>query len=131
MPGRTKRATSLGMKKSILSLVPVSGLLAACVTASDPDAAERSVIDGHDFAEARCADCHAIGPGMLSPNPSAPEFARIANSPGLTRETLGRWLNNSHDFPREMYFAVPEEKIDDLVAYMMTMQSEDYRPMVK
>ena len=68
---------------------------------------------------------------MLSPNPSAPEFAAVANTPGLTRDSLASWFATSHDFPQEMYFAIPDEKIDDLVAYVLLLRSEAYRPPVR
>lgn len=93
--------------------------------------AEQAVESGRQFAVNRCADCHAVETGQVSANPSAPEFEAVANAPGLTRASLTSWLNTSHDFPREMYFAIPEEKIDDLVSYMLTLRREDYEPMVR
>ncbi len=29
-----------------------------------------------------------------------------------------------------MYFEIPAERIDDLVAYMLTLRSEDYEPSI-
>ena len=53
----------------------------------------------------------------------------MANTPGLTKGTLAQWLNDSHNFPREMYFEVPAEHIDDLVAYVLTLRREGYEPL--
>ena len=78
----------------------------------------------------RCADCHAVERLHTSPVPNAPSFEAVANAPGGTRESLSQWLRTSHDYPREMYFEIPEERIDDLVAYMLTLRSEDYEPAI-
>lgn len=83
---------------------------------------------GQKFARNRCSDCHGVEPWQLSPVPSAPTFEAIANTPDLTKGTLTQWLNESHNFPREMYFEVPAEHIDDLVAYVLTLRRADYKP---
>ena len=114
-----------------IALAPIALAVAACATTPGPTASEAAAMNGQAFAEARCADCHAVTPGQISSNPAAPEFEAVANTQGLTRASLTQWLNNSHDFPREMYFALPEEKVDDLVSYMLTLRREDYQPMVK
>lgn len=85
---------------------------------------------GEKFARNRCSDCHAVGPGADSPRREAPTFERIANTPGLTRATLDQWLRDAHNYPEAMYFAIPEEGIADLVAYMLTLQREDYEPPI-
>lgn len=85
---------------------------------------------GMSFAQNRCADCHAVERLQTSPVPNAPSFEAVANAPGVTRESLSQWLNTSHDYPREMYFEIPAERIDDLVAYMLTLRSEGYEPSI-
>lgn len=85
---------------------------------------------GLNFAQDRCADCHAVERLQTSPVPNAPSFEAVANAPGVTRQSLTQWLNTSHDYPREMYFEIPAERIDDLVAYMLTLRSEDYEPAI-
>lgn len=92
--------------------------------------AETPELRGMNFAQNRCADCHAVERLQTSPVPSAPSFEAVANAPGVTRESLSQWLNTSHDYPREMYFEIPEERIDDLVAYMLTLRSADYEPSI-
>ncbi|WP_162789488.1 hypothetical protein [Altererythrobacter sp. ZODW24] len=52
------------------------------------------------------------------------------NTPNLTRSTLTQWLNRSHDYPSEMYFEIPAERIDDLVAYMLTLRKDGYEPAI-
>ena len=116
-------------------------LLGACQTSTEsgpaskanstsafvPDSAEWR---GEKFARNRCSDCHAVEPGGDSPRREAPTFERIANTPGLTRTTLGSWLRDAHNYPDAMYFEIPAEGIDDLVAYMLTLQREDYEPPI-
>lgn len=84
-----------------------------------PDTAEWR---GHKFAVNRCSDCHSVGYGETSPLPDAPSFAAIANTPELSKTTLNKWMRSHGNYPREMYFEIPPEHIDDLVAYMITLR---------
>nr|WP_247713686.1 cytochrome c [Qipengyuania sphaerica] len=79
---------------------------------------------GLKFARNRCSTCHGVEQGQVSANPDAPTFMAIANTPGIDRAGLSEWLKDEHDFPDAMYFAVPDEHIDDLVAYVMTLRSQ-------
>jgi hypothetical protein len=85
---------------------------------------------GEKFARNRCSDCHAVARWEDSRNPDAPPFERIANTPGLTRESLGKWLRDAHNYPDAMYFEIPAEHIDDLAAYMITLRRDDYKPEI-
>ena len=85
---------------------------------------------GLAFAEAHCSVCHAVRPG-LSPNPKAPTFEAVINTPGLDVGTLTPWLRNSHDFPAMMNFAIDPERIDDLAVYMLTLKDPAYRPAIQ
>ncbi|MBX7493570.1 hypothetical protein K3163_10155 [Qipengyuania sp. 1NDW9] len=78
------------------------------------------------FVTAICGDCHAVTEGTISPNPQAPGFADIANSPGLTRETLVTFLSDAHNYPMQMDVDLVEEDIEVIADYMMTLQSDDY-----
>ncbi len=53
---------------------------------------------------------------------AAPGFSAVANTPGLSRTTLAQWMSNHQNYPEEMYFQIPAEHIDDLVAYMITLR---------
>ncbi len=81
------------------------------------------------FVEAACAGCHAVEPPFLSPNPSAPSFAAIANRPGVTRATIRAWLVNAHNYPEQMDFTLEREHVDDTVDYMITLRRSDYVPL--
>lgn len=85
---------------------------------------------GLAFAEAHCAECHAVRPG-ISPNPQAPAFEAVINTAGLDLGTLKPWLRNSHDFPVMMNFTIDPERIDDLAAYMLTLKDPAYKPAIQ
>ncbi len=65
----------------------------------------------------------------VSANSKAPTFVVVSNTPGLTKTSLNHWLRTYSNHPREMYFEIPEEHIDDLVAYMLTLRTNDHRPI--
>ena len=127
------------MNQSLALALAAFGL-SACQTASledksstavEPAALSGSAKAGYDLSEALCAGCHAIMPGEISPNPMSPTFAMIANSAGLTRETLSEYLRDSHNYPETMNFEVAEEDSDVLAAYMITLRSDDYTPPIQ
>ncbi|MDP3906798.1 hypothetical protein [Novosphingobium sp.] len=119
----------------MLKLLAASTLLlsAACaVNAAGPAQPKlsKSAQRGLAFAEQRCAACHAVTVNTPSPNPESPAFEDIANTPGLTRETLRTFLRDSHNFPDAMNFKVPPRRNRDLADYMVTLQRPDYRPAI-
>lgn len=78
------------------------------------------------FVTAICGDCHAVKTNEISPNPQAPGFADIANSPGVTRETLVAFLSDAHNYPMQMDVDLVEDDIELIAEYMLTLQSDDY-----
>lgn len=117
------------------ALVLGTSVIAAASPAlsQDPDKASieesDSVAKGYAFAKDHCSSCHAIEAGGLSPNPLSPRFESIVNRKGLTRETLIPWLNNSHFFPDVMDFEIEPGQVENLAAYMVTLQHPDFRPI--
>ena len=75
-----------------------------------------------------CGDCHGVEPPFLSPNPEAPDFEAIANSAGLTGDSLTAWLIDAHNYPELMEFELNEPEAREVAAYMVTLQREDYEP---
>lgn len=61
----------------------------------------------------------------------SPTFPMIANSAGLTQDTLSEYLRDSHNYPETMNFEVAEEDGDALAAYMITLRSDDYSPPIQ
>lgn len=86
---------------------------------------------GLAFVKANCAGCHAVTAGRSSPNPDAPPFEAVVNTAQLTAATLKPWLRDSHNFPAMMNFAIAPDQIDDLAAYMITLQRSDYSPPIQ
>lgn len=103
--------------------------LAACATVGT-SALTAKEQRGKAFAEAHCAACHGIGPGETSPNPESPPFEAVVNTTGLTTDTLGKFLRDSHNFPGAMAFEIDSKKVDDLTAYMVTLKRADYHPEI-
>ncbi|MBH5323309.1 cytochrome c family protein [Aurantiacibacter sediminis] len=120
------------MKASHFLVASAAIALAACQPSSGQETAEAGAqpmhSEGYALAQAACAGCHSIEPMGLSPNPQAPEFPVIANTPGLTRETLTNWLIEAHNYPEQMDFYLEQDEAEMLVVYMLTLQSEDFHP---
>lgn len=85
---------------------------------------------GSAFAQQNCSGCHAVSAGRSSPNVDAPTFEAVVNTPGLTEGTIKPWLRDSHNFPAMMNFAIAPDQIDDLAAYMLTLQRSNYVPPI-
>lgn len=85
---------------------------------------------GLAFAQSHCVTCHAIDAGV-SPRPETPSFETIANTSGLTDDTLKFWLRDSHNYPEIMNFTIESGQIDDLAAYMLTLKNPAYTPPIQ
>ncbi|MDT0576028.1 hypothetical protein RM533_07490 [Croceicoccus sp. F390] len=103
----------------------VAGRGSAVVQLSTPQ------MRGAEFAQAHCSGCHAIAAGQTSPNPDAPRFEAVVNTPGLSQASLASWLANSHNYPDVMNFAIAPAQLDDVAAYMLTLRSAHYRPPIQ
>ena len=101
--------------------------LPACAPAPDTASASGSA-SVPNLVQGVCGDCHGVEPPFLSPNPEAPSFEAIANSAGLTGESLTKWLIDSHNYPELMEFELGEAEAREVAAYMVTLQREDYEP---
>lgn len=130
------------MRQFILGIVlPI--MVMGCTTVSTEqtvsDNGERNVtvaedgrsLQGLAFARAHCAACHDVTDGQVSLNPQAPPFSAIANSQGLTGKSLTIWLSDSHNYPDLMDFDIESGDIDDLAAYILKLQSADYKPPIQ
>ncbi len=104
---------------------PVPAVAAAPLALSGP------AKTGYELSNALCSGCHATELGELSPNPMSPTFEMIANSKGLTLDTLSVYLKDSHNYPETMNFEVAHEDSDVLAAYIITLRSDDYTPPIQ
>lgn len=98
---------------------PVPAMAPASETAPVDPAAQ-----GLAFAQAHCGACHGVAVNTLSPLPAAPPFEVVANTPGLTQQSLRIWLRDSHNYPEIMNFEIAPEHLENLSAYMTTLQNQ-------
>jgi mono/diheme cytochrome c family protein len=100
-------------------LAAMVALLAFGATAQSQESGEpRRGLAG---ARANCAGCHAIVRGeQSSPNPVAPSFQRVANTPGMTALALNHLLHSSHE--SMPLIIVPPEDQWHLVAYILSLR---------
>ncbi len=98
-------------------------------TSAPPPAMTEAEHDRLAFVQAACGGCHAVEEPGLSPNPASPPFADIANRDGLTKATLLAWLTDAHNYPEVMDFDLDPPQVEDIADYILTLRSEDYKPL--
>jgi mono/diheme cytochrome c family protein len=96
-------------------------LLFTAAICSGARAEDGSAVAGLAYARTVCAECHAIrSDDLLSPNPKAPSFAKIASTPGVTGAALFVILQTPH---REMPdLIIPAKEKADVVAYILSLK---------
>lgn len=109
----------------LISATLASLMLVGCQSSKSARLAS-SQENAPDFVEAVCGECHAVTANAVSPKPDAPGFAEIANTPGLTRETLETFLSDAHNYPMQMDVDLDENDIEVIADHIMTLQREDY-----
>ena len=76
---------------------------------------------GLALAQSVCSECHAIGRGQDdSPNPNAPTFAELANTPGMTTTALYAALTTVHTNMPNLILGA--ERIRDVSAYIVSLK---------
>ena len=133
-----KYSDSLSKSVCALSLFICASILAGCQSANSKAAPASGTVSAETQSSGQssipalvqgvCGDCHGVEPPFLSPNEDAPGFDAIANSAGLTGESLTNWLIDAHNYPELMEFALTKEEARKVSEYMVTLQSEDYVP---
>jgi mono/diheme cytochrome c family protein len=75
---------------------------------------------GFEYAHATCAACHAISEEK-SPNPKAPRFKDVANTPGMTPTALRVWLQsaNHSTMPNIM---IRGQELRNVTAYILSLK---------
>jgi mono/diheme cytochrome c family protein len=80
--------------------------------------------NGAAFAQAICADCHAVKKGQdRSPDPKAPSFERIAATPGMTWTALQAWLVLPHPTMPDLVLGGDDK--DNLAAYILSLKGKN------
>lgn len=91
----------------------------AALAQSQPDTS-----NGRAIAYSVCAKCHGTRVGEVrSPNPFAPSFEDLANTPGMTAAALRVALNSSHRVMPNIILDHKQQR--DIVAYILTMKDKD------
>ncbi len=107
------------MKKLIL-------IISMIIIARAPDAGAQQLGNagaGLEFAKSACAECHGISEEKpISPNPIAPNFKEIANTPGMNERALVVWFRTPH--PSMPNFILEIQNEEDVIAYIMSLKDE-------
>lgn len=83
-----------------------------------------SAKQGLGLARGTCATCHGVENGDdFSPNPLAPTFEMIADTPGMTATALAVALRTNHDMMPD--FILQSDELADLTAYILTLKGEE------
>jgi mono/diheme cytochrome c family protein len=96
-----------------LATIPIFGFT--------PTRAQTDAAPGEALANEVCSECHAVENGnMRSPNPDAPPFQELANTPGISAMTIRVWLQSPH---RTMPLLVLDEaEIDEISEYILSLK---------
>ncbi len=79
---------------------------------------------GRAYADAVCAQCHAVAPtDTTSPRPEATPFSIISQLSGINERALAAFLQTPHsEMPN---LVVTGQDRDDLIAYIITLKSSN------
>ena len=102
----------------ILDKLVAAALILAPATASAVQLGDAK--EGHAFAATACSECHEVEAGeSFSPNPDAPSFQEVADTPGMTAQALTVWLQTSH--PTMPNFILKPDDMDNVIAYITSL----------
>jgi mono/diheme cytochrome c family protein len=76
---------------------------------------------GFEYAHEVCAACHAISQEK-SPNPKAPRFKEVANTPGMTPTAIKVWLQNANH-PTMPNIMIKGQELRNLTAYILSLKN--------
>ena len=75
---------------------------------------------GFEYAHAVCAGCHAISEEK-SPDPKAPRFKDVANTPGMTPTALMVWLQSANH-PTMPNIMIRGQELRNVAAYILSLK---------
>ena len=110
---RKSKMERLALFSLVLLFVVAVSTSAMAQQAGDPAA-------GAAYAKQYCSKCHAIGDTQISPEPKAPRFKDIANTPGMTPVVLDVWLRTPHVYMPNI--VVEADQIDNVIAYILSLK---------
>jgi mono/diheme cytochrome c family protein len=101
---------------TLISIPVLVGLASSAeAQTGDPEA-------GAAYAKQVCAKCHAIDRTELSPEPTAPPFKDVANTPGMTATALAVWLTTSH--PTMPNIVLDPQELDNVIAFIVSLKNK-------
>jgi|SRR5579872_5147097 len=82
---------------------------------------------GRDLAVTACSECHVVVPRRLTaPRVGGPpDFADVANQPGLTRTALFVFLHSPH--PTMPNLILSDRESNDAIAYILSLRTPKSR----
>jgi len=91
-----------------------------------PAAAAGDIAAGKGLAMRYCAGCHAIVPGMASPEANAPPFASFGAEWPVSHleEALAEGILVGHSDPPMPEIELTPDQIDDLLAYLESIAGQ-------
>jgi mono/diheme cytochrome c family protein len=100
----------------------IVALLLALISATPSQAqGDGDPLVGHDFAGKICAECHGIEKGYQpSPEPFAPTFEAIANTPGMSPMALSVFLQTPHATMPNLVLTEAERA--NIIAYITSLK---------
>jgi cytochrome c len=92
------------------------------ISAGTIEAQDSSSQRGQAFAQANCAQCHAVGPSGESPLPKAPPFRTLHEGYPVEdlAESLAEGIRTAH--PAMPEFELGERQILDLISYLESLE---------
>jgi hypothetical protein len=76
---------------------------------------------GLAYAQQVCSGCHhVLRTDAASPNPQAPAFTEVANTPGMSITALTVWSRTAH--PTMPNLVIELADMDDLIAYILSLR---------
>jgi mono/diheme cytochrome c family protein len=96
-------------------------LFALCVAPAAQAVETATPLQGLTFARERCSSCHGVEHGdEFSPNPLAPTFEAIADTPGMTSTAISVALRSNHQLMPDLMLS--SEEIAMISAYLATLK---------
>jgi mono/diheme cytochrome c family protein len=108
------------------------GILAITAASS----ASGQVQEGREIARQVCSACHDVGANQMFPpvlKEPAPGFQAIADRPGVTAQTLNRFVGHTHWDERTLPMTMPDtmltaEQRGAVVSYILSLRHAPKRP---
>jgi len=140
------RMVSFATGAAVLVFLRVPGLASAQLDLVSPSIAEALLVDtkarvqqpsvtpvanpvdigdadkGLAYARKVCSDCHnVLRTDAGSPDPQAPAFKKVANTPGMTITALTVWSRTSH--PTMPNLVIEPADMEHLIAYILSLRN--------